>query len=212
VPAVVFALLAPGCLIGWSAAAVALRATDNDRLYRWRAVGWCIPLGLVGCALVSGDPVGFWFAAGLSLSAALVFQLTIANRFQRQRAELVLLASGIADIDRMDGHAFEAYLVLLFARKGFRVARSPQSGDFGADLVLEDEAGRICVQAKRYAKAVGNHAVMEVVASKAHYGANRAIVVTNSGFTPAAIIQARETGVELWDRARLVSEILTTTK
>ena len=38
----------------------------------------------------------------------------------------------------------------------------PPSGDYGADLVLDNKKGRTVVQAKRYSKPVGVKAVQEV--------------------------------------------------
>jgi hypothetical protein len=65
------------------------------------------------------------------------------------------------------------------------------------------------VQAKRWSQSVGPGAVQEVVASRAHYGAHRAIVVTNSNFTKAAIELARSNDVEMWDRSRLIDFLAT---
>ena len=59
------------------------------------------------------------------------------------------------------------------------------------------------VLAKRYTEAVSNAAVQEVVASKAHYGCQHAIVVTNSTFTASARELAASNGVALWDRQKL---------
>ncbi len=69
------------------------------------------------------------------------------------------------------------------------------AGDFGADLILKKVDKKIVVQAKRYSKNVGISAVQEVVGSKAHYNADEAWVVTNSGFTEAAIDLARSNDV-----------------
>jgi restriction system protein len=55
---------------------------------------------------------------------------------------------------------------------------------------------------------VGIAAVQEVVAAKAHYGANRAMVVTNAHFTQAAVTLANSNDVDLWDRDRLAKELL----
>src|SRR5690606_10359986 len=83
------------------------------------------------------------------------------------------------------------------------------TGDFGADLVISKDGRRIVVQAKRYSKNVSLKAVQEAVAAKAHYGATEAWVVTNSGFTEAALTLARSNNVKMYGRAELINMILT---
>ena len=70
----------------------------------------------------------------------------------------------------------------------------------GADLILRRRGEKIVVQAKRYEKNVGIAAVQEAVGSVAYYDADRAMVVTNSGFTKSARNLARQNEVELWGR------------
>lgn len=144
------------------------------------------------------------------LALALVYGITLfgiplyfAHR-RRQR----LAASGIADIDRMDGKEFEQYLEGLFQRFDYKVERTRYVGDYGADLVLRKGDVKTVVQAKRYSKAVGIKAVQEAVAAKGMYGCTEAMVVTNSTFTRAAVELARANRVVLWDRTRLVDELL----
>lgn len=83
------------------------------------------------------------------------------------------------------------------------------AGDYGADLVIEKDGVRTVVQAKCYSKNVGIDAVQQVQASKAHYKAAQAWVVTNRGFTEAAKTLAHSNGVNLVDRELLINMILT---
>ncbi|MGI4791054.1 MAG: restriction endonuclease [Janthinobacterium lividum] len=118
------------------------------------------------------------------------------------------LASGIADIDAMDGKAFEQYLEALLRQLGYKVELTRYVGDYGADLITYKNNVKTVVQAKRYAKAVGIKAVQEAVAAKEMYACTEAMVVTNSTFTRAAMELAKANRVLLWDRARLVEAIL----
>jgi restriction system protein len=120
--------------------------------------------------------------------------------------------SGIAEIDEMTGIGFEEYLSLLFKRKGYKVSTTSSHGDFGADLVLEKEGQRICVQAKRYRKQVGIKAVQEVIGSLAHYSADIGWVVTNSTYTRPAIQLAKANGIKLVGRNELIGLILESNK
>ncbi|KLU63094.1 restriction endonuclease [Peptococcaceae bacterium CEB3] len=144
----------------------------------------------------------FWPLWGaLVLIGLIKFGVGMYHRAQLKQA-------GIGDIDKMDGREFELYLVVLFRQLGCAVQPTPYTGDRGADLVLSKDGTKTVVQAKRYAKTVGNKAVQEVVAAKAYYRADKAMVVTNSHFSNAAVELARANDVELWDRNQLVKAIL----
>jgi hypothetical protein len=62
---------------------------------------------------------------------------------------------------------------------------------------------KIVVQAKKYQGNVPNSAIQEIVAAKYHYNAEKAIVVTDSSFTPSATELALSNSVELWDGEKL---------
>jgi len=115
--------------------------------------------------------------------------------------------SGINEIDTMSGIDFEKRLEVMFGDLGYKVKRTPPSGDFEADLVLENSKGRTVVQAKRYGKPVGVKAVQEVIGSIAFYKAANALVVTNLYFTPQAEKLAQCNGVELWNRDKLIQTL-----
>lgn len=129
------------------------------------------------------------------------------ERELEEQLEIRLSQAGIQDIDRMDGFEFEQYLEILFRKLGVSVEGTPESGDFGADLIL-DGRERVVVQAKRYQKKVGVRAVQEVNAARAYYSAQGAWVITNNFFTEATVELAEATNVKLIDRCDLVDIIL----
>ena len=65
------------------------------------------------------------------------------------------------------------------------------------------------VQAKLRGRTVGLAAVQQAAGARLHYGANRAMVVTNATFTPAARELAATNDVVLWDRDDIARELLT---
>ena len=101
----------------------------------------------------------------------------------------------------VNGYDFEYWCADYLLRNGFREARvTKASGDYGADIVAVDRDGnRWVVQCKRYTRPVGNSAVQEVLGAKNHYGANKALVMTNSRITK----QARELA---WENAVAIIE------
>ena len=166
---------------------------------------------LAGLVFLSG--IGMFLlsqslVAGI-LTFFIVLGIVIAVRMiLNQQREERLRRSGIYDIDKMDGRQFELYLGLLFKALGYKTEVTRSAGDYGADLVIEKNGVRTVVQAKCYAKNVGIDAVQQVQASKAHYKAAQAWVVTNRGFTEAAENLAKSNGVTLIGRERLIEMML----
>jgi len=109
----------------------------------------------------------------------------------------------LVDADTMSPLAFESFVAKLFQDKGYHALVTKASGDQGADVILERLGEKVVIQVKQYSSPVTNKAVQEVVAAKIHYGANRAIVVTNNYFTASAQELARSNNVQLIDRKGL---------
>ncbi|MCW4014475.1 MAG: restriction endonuclease, partial [Candidatus Bathyarchaeota archaeon] len=85
----------------------------------------------------------------------------------------------IRDLDRLDGREFEDYLATLFGSLGYAVKLTPESRDYGADLILTNKDGvRIAVQAKKRTKnTVGLDAVQQVIGARGYYKCDIAIVI-----------------------------------
>ncbi len=146
--------------------------------------------------------VGFFFLVFLIKAVPMLFKIVRQKKATAKLAEL-----GIESIDQLGGRDFERLLTCVFREQGAKVVLTPYVGDGGADLVIEKGGVRTVVQAKRCKSSVGVHAVQEVVASKPRYRAERAMVVTNSYYTKAAIRLAKENGVELWGRDQLIERL-----
>lgn len=101
------------------------------------------------------------------------------------------------EVSELNGLAFEEYLAQIFRELGYAAKKTVASGDFGADVILEDGNKVIVVQAKQYASSVGVDAIKESYFALGFYDADEAWVVTTSTFTPQAITAARKTGVKL---------------
>lgn len=98
------------------------------------------------------------------------------------------------------GQHYEIACARRLKRQGYRnVKLTPVTGDFGADILANDIAGRlICFQCKCYSSNVGEDAVQEVISAVHYYGASYGVVITNADFTPKARELARAAGVALW--------------
>ena len=115
--------------------------------------------------------------------------------------------SPIERIDRMTGEQFEIFMEDYFRKQGFKVTRTPLSGDYGIDLIIENDFSKIGVQAKRYSEKVSLSAVQEVIGGLRHYGLSSGMVVTNSTFQASAIQLAKDNNITLWNREVLVRKL-----
>ena len=95
--------------------------------------------------------------------------------------------AGASFREDMTPEEFEHYCAAVLKERSWKARVTQMSGDQGVDIVADKGGFRIAVQCKKYSKPVGNQAVQEVVAAMAHVGAQRGVVVTTRGYTPAAV-------------------------
>lgn len=116
--------------------------------------------------------------------------------------------AGVDKVDSMKGEEFEIWLERQFKKAGYGVKRTPYQGDHGADLIATNTEGtKIAVQAKKLRKRkdrVGAKALGEVLRGKKYYKCDKAMMVTNQGYTQQARDEARKFGIELIDRKKLI--------
>lgn len=131
------------------------------------------------------------------------------DRVAREFSKEIEVRNGLTidDIDSMSGVEFEHFLHRLFIYEGYDAKLTKASNDQGADLILTKNGENTVVQAKRYLGAVSNSAIQEVVAAKAYYRCENALVITNSYFTKAAINLALSNKVTLLDREKLKDKL-----
>lgn len=167
----------------------------------------CIAVFLLGYSAVDGpeelrQPAIYAMAGILLLAGGYVLGKFVVHRLKYLRYR----NSPLSKIDNMTGDQFEDYLVAKFTAMGYRAKRIGGSYDYGADLLLSKGLKTTVVQAKRYKSRIGISAVQQVVAARAYYKADTAMVVTNSHFTSAAKELAAANNVELWEREHLEKE------
>jgi restriction system protein len=168
-------------------------------------IDWNAILGKALLEVLKTLPHFLWACRYPLLMLGFIGAAKFAFRIWEQRR---IAASGIGEIDRMDGLTFEKYLETLFVRLGYRVERTRYVSDYGADLVTRKDGVKTVIQAKRNRGKVGVKGIQEAVAAKAVYGCTAAMVVTNSTFTRSAVELARVNHVLLWDRERLLEAML----
>lgn len=158
----------------------------------FRFLGWLIHSIL---SIVAGFFMLLW--KGLLGVLAFVFRLFGSDLFN--------VPYRLRQLDDLDGIDFEEACVKLLQHNGFYdVQRTPNTGDFGIDILATYREERIAIQCKRYIKNIDNSAVQEAAAGKVYYDVDFAAVLTNSHFTQSAYDLAEKNEVLLWDREDLV--------
>lgn len=102
-----------------------------------------------------------------------------------------------------DPVAYEVFIAAELRRHGWSAIVTGRSGDQGTDVVAEKRGLRIVIQCKLYNSPVGNGAVQEAIAGKAFRQADRAAVVSNATFTPAAQQLSNAAGVLLLHHSQI---------
>lgn len=111
-----------------------------------------------------------------------------------------------SSIKAMSGKEFENLVLRLLTEKGASCKLTPQNGDFGADVIANYADLKVAIQCKRYKDKVGFDAVKEAHTGKDMYQCNMAWVVSNSGYSKAAIEAAKTLKVRLIHIDELLGE------
>lgn len=114
----------------------------------------------------------------------------------------------LATIDNFDGYQFETFTCDLLNSLGFsEIKRTQGSSDFGVDVYAKNGDTSYVFQCKLYASPVGIKAVQEANSGRSYYNCKKAVVITNSYFTPHAISASEKLDIDLWNRDKLASLI-----
>lgn len=137
---------------------------------------------------------GHWLPLiGLTIAGILAIAIKVQHRQQ---------ALALADLHALNPRGLELHVAqVISALPGWTASANRGSADQGADVIASGPKGRkVAVQVKHYPNSnVGNKAVQEIVASKAIYRCEYAVVVTSGpGYTRAAQELARANRVVLW--------------
>lgn len=109
------------------------------------------------------------------------------------------------DFDNMTGLEFERYCGYILQQNSFSEIKITQaSSDHGIDILAEKAGINYAFQCKCYSDNVGNDAVQQAHTGKSLYHMDIAVVITNRYFTQQAQDEAKQLGVKLWDRDKLL--------
>ena len=115
------------------------------------------------------------------------------------KAKKMLLASGLS---LKDEHQFILQIAQFFEDLKYEVNRKQRY------LLIEKNEEKILVVPRLSNKLIKPHLVKDVMAAKAQYKANKAIIITNYRFNWVAKDLASMSKVELWDGNKLCKEMV----
>lgn len=141
-----------------------------------------------------------WYGVGAAIIAVIVLIIwLVVRRSIVSTPKAQDLMAGYQSIGSMSGGQFEVYMAQVLRGMGYRTTVLGGSGDQGVDIIATGSNGRVAVQCKNYARAVGNKPVQEVYAGSKHHRCEHAWVVAPKGYTKGAHELARSVGVSLFD-------------
>ena len=101
------------------------------------------------------------------------------------------------------GIRFENQCLEILKQNGWKVKKTPNTGDQGVDLIASIDNLRICIQCKNHKNIIGNKAVQEISAGRLYWKGTHAVLVSISGFTESAKKLARANKVKLINDSEL---------
>ena len=149
------------------------------------------------------NPITFIVGLVFFVSFLLIVVKSFFRRLKRKLKINKYKNYDFSKIDYMDGIEFENLIDAKFQKMGYTTKLTKATKDYGVDLIAVKNKKSIAIQIKRYNRNVGVKAIQEVIAAKAFYKTDTAMVLTNSYFTKPAQNLAKETNVILIDRSKL---------
>ncbi len=172
------------------------RHRDIDGQIQWWVI-WIV-LFTVLAGPYWPKPIAILFM-GLSLFGLLHLSVLVYERITAPRYH-----------ENMTPHEFEQFCAALLNTQKWNARVTKATCDQGVDIVADKRNTRIVLQCKKYSKPVGNQAVQQIVAAVAFENAQRAVVVSTSGFTRSAEALAASNNVILvhYSELRFIDRLL----
>lgn len=133
---------------------------------------------------------------GEELRAEMIIALILSDRAKAREQKRV-----------NPGLDFEKKCEGVLASSGFEVRTTRATGDFGADLIAEQDDIIFVIQCKNLNRPVGVKAVQEAIGARRHYTADFACVCADAGFTEAALELAASNRVLTSNSANLARSL-----
>ncbi len=120
------------------------------------------------------------------------------------------LEAPVYSVDSLSEKEFEYFMKWLFEQLGYEIQLEKSTKDSGIDLVATKGNEEILIQARKYPKTLTLSDAIVLISQEAKLTreCSKSIVVSTTYFTPKAIANAQNLGIELWDRDTLTKKII----
>lgn len=187
--------------------------------YGFKVFGWLSLICLVPEILAGGYIlqstimiiIGYVYILICLICICIPIILNIYNDRKELELQEAIVKSNISQIDNLNPYAFEEWVARLLRKMGYKATPTKRSGDYGIDVIAENNQTKIGIQVKKFNKPVGIKAVQEVISGMVYYDCNKGWVVTSTNsFTQAAINLANKRDIKLITRndlAKMLSKL-----
>ena len=105
--------------------------------------------------------------------------------FNRENIIKILFPSIKNRFSDFSPYDFEDFIAQLFKDNGYNVEGTNYSGDFGADVIINKNGVKTCIQVKRYSASnkVGVKEINQIIGARDYYKCDKAMVITTSDFS-----------------------------
>ncbi|CAJ1611453.1 restriction endonuclease [Clostridium perfringens] len=124
-------------------------------------------------------------------------KITYKDREERKREHDLMLEE--TDLDDLDDRDFEIFCAEVFKKQGFKVFLTQETGDYGRDLIINDN---IYVECKKFDEnnSVGRPILQKLLGAMDMFNIEKGIVITTGKYSNTAKEAAKMSGkLILWD-------------
>lgn len=133
-------------------------------------------------------------------------ELEAERRSYEQQQRAIGLDNNFADLSP---YQFEEFVAELFRRMGYTARKTPNTGDFGADVIAQKGGTTILIECKKYSD--GNNVtpaeVQRALGAMWKHKADKCVFITTSDFTIRALELEKDAPVELWNKKTLHEQV-----
>ncbi len=100
----------------------------------------------------------------------------------------------------MNPRQFEEFVCAHFRKQGYIADITPQSNDYGVDVIATKGKEKIAVQAKMYGNStrkINRQMVMELHGAKDFFDCSKAVIATDGNFLPDALAVAKKLKIDI---------------
>jgi len=126
-----------------------------------------------------------------------------------------LSSSRIGELDYMSAGRYKKFVLSFLRLLGYTVEEMPGENRRGrlvkhpeVDALAEKDGSRYAVVARKWDQGMGTHVLVRLERTMQKYGCSKAIIVNNGVFEPVELEEGEKKGIELWDREKLIKELL----